>query len=604
MKPERVVRRSQAISPFGVGAIMDMLGESFVAEDASRWRGPREPVHAPRIAAHFKTSELRTPPGSDRAGAALPYFRFPQWLFCGTCRQMNRWSPRQEKTGNAPRCAVCPRRPTLVPMRFVAVCGNGHLDDVDWRRWAHSRATDRNQKQCGTPSLEFRHLPGVGGGLESVQVRCRTCKAHRDLRELVAPEAMARVGVRCSGRQPWQYPSEAVTCEETPVVTQRGASSVYFPEVVSAIDLPPDSDWSSRGSLESRIEYNENFKLVLAHPQHPLIDNLISITAQDSGVDESTVRRVLSRKLGQPVTAGDTGDDDLPRAEWQALTSPTEDHDPQDNFITRRAAFPSPHGHGNLHNFAVTLSRDVRDVVLVERLREIRVLQGFRRHTMKQRVPAHLGQRQDFLPAIEVFGEGVFIRLDEERVAAWAQEVEVHQRCEPLRKRLAQSFRAKWLTSDVTPRLILVHTFAHLLMRQMAFAAGYSSSSLRERLYAAEPTDDHTGMAGILIYTAAGDSEGTLGGLARLGEADRLVPLVAAAFNSAQWCSLDPVCRESLAQGPDGLSLAACHACSLASETSCVLGNLLLDRMLVADERFSFFTHAVPGGPLNGATGH
>jgi hypothetical protein len=604
VKPERVVRRSQAISPFGVGAIMDMLGESFVAEDASRWRGPREVVHAPRIAAHFKTTELRTPPGSDRAGAALPYLRFPQWLFCGTCRQMSRWSPRQEKVGDAPRCSGCSRRPPLVPMRFVAVCGNGHLDEVDWKRWAHSRAIDRNQKQCGSPSLEFRHLPGVGGGLESVQVRCRTCRAHRDLRDLVAPSAMARIGVRCSGRQPWQSPSEAVACEEPPVVTQRGASSVYFPEVVSAIDLPPDSDWSSRGGPESLVEYNDNFKLILANPQHPLIENLISITAHEVGVDDSTVRRVLSRKLGQPVTAGDAGDHDLPRAEWQALTSPQEDHDPRDHFITRRAAFPSPYGHGTLQSFALTMSRDVRDVVLVERLREIRVLQGFRRHTMKQRVPAHLGSRQDFLPAIEVFGEGVFIRLDEERVADWASDVEVRGRCEPLRKRLAQSMRATWLTAEVTPRLVLVHTVAHLLMRQMAFAAGYSSSSLRERLYAAEPGDGHPGMAGILIYTAAGDSEGTLGGLARLGEAERLVPLMAAALNSAQWCSLDPVCRESPAQGPDGLSLAACHACTLASETSCVLGNVLLDRMLVADGQLSYFTCAVPGGPLNEATGH
>ena len=140
---------------------------------------------------------------------------------------------------------------------------------------------------------------------------------------------------------------------------------------------------------------------------------------------------------------------------------------------------------------------------------------------------------------------------------------------------------------------MLLHTFAHMLIRQMSFSAGYSSSSLRERLYAADASDGPS-MAGILVYTAAGDSEGTLGGLARLGEAERLVPALAEALASAQWCSLDPVCREATAQGPEGLSLAACHACVLVSETSCVMGNVLLDRRLVLDEDFGFFR-----GPLS-----
>ena len=153
--------------------------------------------------------------------------------------------------------------------------------------------------------------------------------------------------------------------------------------------------------------------------------------------------------------------------------------------------------------------------------------------------------------------------------------------------RLAGSHRARWLPPDVSPRLVLLHTFAHLLMRQLSFSAGYASSALRERLYAADPADTAP-TAGVLIYTAAGDAEGTLGGLARLGEADRLVPALAATLGAARWCSSDPVCREATAQGPDGLSLAACHACALASETSCVLGNVLLDRALVIDDDLGF----------------
>ena len=254
---------------------------------------------------------------------------------------------------------------------------------------------------------------------------------------------------------------------------------------------------------------------------------------------------------------------DLRTREWQALTSPAPTHDPRDAFISRRVPFPSPAGHHALGPSAERLAKLVSDVVLVDRLREIRVLRGFYRHTMDKEVEPDLGQRIGFLPAVEVFGEGVFLRIDEEALRRWESLQAVRERARILRSRLAGSFHAKWIDEEPTPRLLLIHTLGHLLMRQMSFDAGYSSSSLRERIFA----DDDLGspLGGLLIYTAAGDAEGSLGGLARLGEPERLVPVFARALGAAQWCSLDPVCRESNAQGPDGLSLAACHACVLAS---------------------------------------
>ncbi|MEV0606597.1 DUF1998 domain-containing protein [Polymorphospora rubra] len=591
MSTERKVRRAQAITPSGVGAIIDAVGESFVCEDVNRWVGPRDVLRAPRIAGRFGVRELRVPPAATDGRGGLPYYRFPEWLFCGQCRAMSKWNPRREKLRQPPRCEKCRvRPPQLVPMRFIAACGNGHLDDVDWIRWAHSYRRNREQSQCGMKELQFRHVSGVGGGLESLEVRCVTCKAGRDLSELTGPDSLRRIGQRCSGRQPWQTRTEARTCDEIPVVLQRGASSVYFPNVGSAIDLPPESDFSSWGGAAGRIEHNDNFKLLLSRPDHKLRDEFVRMIAEEENVLADEVLRTLMRKLGEVVSnvaAG--GIDDLPWEEWLALTTPPETNDPRDHFIARVAEFPSATGHGTLDPVVDTLVHRIRDVVLVDRLREIRVLQGFHRHTMKTMVPADLGARAGFLPAIEVFGEGVFIRFDEQEIATWSNKPRVQQRCNRLRRRLAASFRSKWLSQDMSPRLLLLHTFAHLLMRQMAFDAGYSSSSLRERLYAAEPSTEGPSMAGVLIYTAAGDSEGTLGGLARLGEADRLVPTLAAALATGQWCSLDPVCRESTAQGPDGLSLAACHACALAAETSCVKGNVLLDRMLLVDEEFGFF---------------
>jgi hypothetical protein len=229
----------------------------------------------------------------------------------------------------------------------------------------------------------------------------------------------------------------------------------------------------------------------------------------------------------------------------------------------------------------------VEDVILVDRLREVRVLRAFERHTMKRDVPSNLAPRADFLPCVEVFGEGFFIRLSEAAMTAWEQSPSVQARAARLAAR-AQQGVARWRPAAVSPRYVLLHTLAHLLLRNTAFEAGYSTSALRERLYV---TGRPTGpaMAGILIYTAAGDTEGTLGGLVRLGEYQRLYNLLLTSVSEAQWCSFDPVCSESVGQGPGGLSLAACHACSLVPETSCVAGNRLLDRRLVMDDAFGFF---------------
>ena len=129
-----------------------------------------------------------------------------------------------------------------------------------------------------------------------------------------------------------------------------------------------------------------------------------------------------------------------------------------------------------------------------------------------------------------------------------------------------------------TPKFVLLHTLAHLLVRQLAFECGYAASSLRERIYA---SDKGTPMSGILIYTADSDAEGSLGGLVRQGNKDRFIPTLITALERGQWCSADPVCRELSGQGMNGLNRAACHSCSLLSETSCISHNSLLDRMLL-----------------------
>ena len=168
-----------------------------------------------------------------------------------------------------------------------------------------------------------------------------------------------------------------------------------------------------------------------------------------------------------------------------------------------------------------------------------------------------------------------FLEFNQKTLKQWEDGMSdaFHKRLYDTQQRCAKA--SSTMLPDPTFTFIMLHTLAHLLIRQLSFDSGYSSGSLRERIYASD------GQAGILIYTADGDSEGSLGGLVQQGEPERLIPAILAALETAGWCSNDPVCSEMEAQGVMGLNKAACHSCSLISETSCEYNNLLLDRQFL-----------------------
>jgi hypothetical protein len=227
----------------------------------------------------------------------------------------------------------------------------------------------------------------------------------------------------------------------------------------------------------------------------------------------------------------------------------------------------------------------------VEVLRETRALRGFTRYRdrplrlsegkelLRRRV---LPRNLDWLPAYEVRGEGIYLEMSPERVAEWSQSLAVSERAARLGLAYERS-RARTGAGErqITPEFIAIHTLAHVVINELVFTCGYGSASLRERLYVSrEPGRE---MLGVLIYTAAGDSDGTMGGLARMARPENLEPVLLSALQRATWCSTDPVCMElgEAGQGPGSCNLAACHACALLPETSCEEFNQFLDRGLL-----------------------
>lgn len=593
----RTIRRSATVSPFGVGAIYDFGDESFVAMDTFHWRAEGEMIRLPRLERELGVDHfLMAPVQRDRRSPytkKVPFHRFPQWLFCPSCRNMDWFDKSREQPGEHPRCGSCAKRSKLVPMRFVTACKGGHLGEVPWRSWAHSKAIEHSQRQCQKVALSFEARRGGGGGLGSLWVVCRECGCGRSLHGIARKDSLRSIGGSCETRQPWERPDPPgrTPCIEVPQVLQRGASNLYFPKVPSAIDIP-----EVFGNASDPLA--ENIK---SHSYYPFLKTAFGSTvAPDSDVAVRTAAQMIGQSLQceiqavlavvaselnpRPVDAP-KGIYGLLREEWQAFMAVADGSDQHATFVAERADFSSVlHGLEAKHPFA-QLANCIDRVVLAKRIREVRALEGFERQepgtTMLR---PDLDRRLGWLPGIEVFGEGVFISLREPALAEWEESCSapLAARIKIMQQRQRKSNLA--FLPSCTPRFVLLHTLSHMLIRQLTFECGYASSSLRERIFAAEPTSDEPGMAGILIYTAEGDSEGSLGGLVREGQPERLFPSVLSALQLARWCSSDPICGELTSQGLQGLNRAACHACALISETSCTCANVLLDRAVVVGE--------------------
>jgi hypothetical protein len=394
----------------------------------------------------------------------------------------------------------------------------------------------------------------------------------------------------CRGVSPQHGSTELSTCNRAIRGSLRSASNVYFGRVVSSIYLPRTTDTVSE-ELRSALEI-------------PPLSTLIHMSVQIGQVATPSMLRDANRALLEQYD-----DAELEEAIQLMASEMPEEQDPdltpdepaevafrrQEHEALRklRREDQLSVAAGDLAEYDERIRPHIERILLVDRLRETRVLTGFSRIYPEQPLSdeARLAQlwrrvpewRERWLPAYKVFGEGIFIELNLARIAEWNVGAEVADRAATVEHRYGRARQHRQLQArTVTPTFLLLHTFAHLLINQLTFECGYSTAALRERLYVSDAPG--APMAGVLIYTAAGDAEGTMGGLVRMGKPGYLEPAIFAALRSALWCSADPVCMEigtQSGQGPDSCNLAACHNCCLVPETACEEFNRFLDRAVV-----------------------
>ncbi|WP_405084910.1 DrmB family protein [Microbispora sp. NBC_01389] len=612
------VRPSHLMYTSGVGSLVDLPNFSVLVKGLDDWKHPiipqggvgEPPRHAtfiaePRLLAAVQALLSRTVqhlrpapwlPDKDTYPQAeltgVPVVPFPGWMRCTACNLLARVDSRafgfENDKPNKPhearffhQCGKGTKKRLAVGARFVLACTNGHLDDFPYLEFVHEGGP------CPAAAKPNLLMEDRGGNLgANVRIGCQRCGAERNIRQAMGKRGRDRLP-GCRGRHPHLGTFSA--CESRPYVLVVGASNQWFAQTLSALALPK----GGAGELDTRVaQFWDNLQHVKAPDMLPFMRSMPPLSFEFEKWGDEELWAAIERRRGEEATGPEQGPEgypDLLTPEWEIFSS-AHLPPPSDDFTAYRDRDePVP----------PLLKGYYSDVVHVERLREVRAMIGFTRldapdpedPALVKRVPL-ARSRPTWVPASEVRGEGIFLRLPDDLLARWEAQVEsseamrLHKEAYGRFREYRYSARTGQPFDQSTrydywplPRYYVLHTLSHLLIRTIALECGYNSASLAERIYAGTENDRRSG---ILIYTAVPDAEGTLGGLVSLAQPDELIRLTRRALTGAMSCSSDPLCAERLPRTPeDFLHGAACHVCLFVSETTCERGNRFLDRRFV-----------------------
>ena len=608
---------SQLLYTYGVGAIVDLPHLSAIVSGLDDW--PVDPEYVREIQEDRLLFALkgelgnqvqrlvslptvpdaggRLNPFDKEAHIGVPVSTFPQWMVCPSCQIL---APTQSELFELKVDYYHPDRthyehvncqrvnkPTVLPARFLVCCENGHLDDFPWVEYVHNFDPTKYDHRSLTLS-EF----GPSGEARDLYVECNICGAKRQLAEAFGRENREKMPI-CKGRWPHLHDYDPDGCDLHVRAILLGASNLWFPFVLNTISIPTTADklanlvaenWGELSRVEKidELAYMEKWGKLRAFAQYALSDLWDAINKRKSH-----------------KTAVETGKyPDLLIPEWEAFTNPALQSQSSDFKLK---SVNSPSKYKDL----------ISQVVLVERLREVRALAGFTRIDSPgemaesdeeeiQAVSPISRKKPNWIPAIEVRGEGIFLQFNESEIFRWlalpavkiweAKFFQAH--IEWRKNRMIENPEANFPGL----RYVLLHSFSHALMRQFAMECGYTQASIRERIYSNNPGQPGDPMAGILLYTSAPDSEGTLGGLVSLGDPQNLERHIDSALEACGLCASDPTCAEHMpGYGASTVHAAACHSCLFSPETSCERGNRYLDRSVlvstVSHNNHWFFSH-------------
>lgn len=622
--PKRPIRRSQIISMFGVGSIfqfknqysnkgdsdslmlagLDAWFSNSIIED--EWK-----IFEPRLQKVLKKDFFVKPPDFREKGdnkklnfQYLPYLRFPTWHYCHVCGNMKKLTPfsdsqkceplkesngeyrHKEKFKNCTNKKEEKRR-YLIPVRFMYICAAGHIDDFPFMKWVHDGK--KNSEHC-----ELKFFGGTGGGssLDNVKIGCVECNIVKN----IAPEfndsldsnSKNNLYRKCTAAKPWLGNKEFnKDCDKLQRLVLRQASNAYYPVIKSSIYIPIKTNSANRKILEF-INQKKVWDEVLRQkdsPQGLEVAIGYALSFGDQKYKSLDLKEVLvainSKKLGldeqNRITPDKIDEEELYRNQEYNFIVNSNTSDEESELKLKKIPIDE---YGSLKKY-------FSNILLIEKLIETRVQRGFTRLNPydgdgknSNLQPIFQDNKINWLPANVVTGEGIFFEFNSQNLNAWLKDFNTKNH-ENIKKNYNDIRSSKEISERIiNTKFFLIHTFSHLLINQLSYSCGYGSASLKERIYCNQKYKDKE-MNGILIYTASGDSEGSMGGLVREGEPKNIRKIIYQAIKKSITCSYDPVCLDHKSQGLNGTNASACHACCFVPETSCEESNQLLDRTTI-----------------------
>ena len=610
------IRKSQITGTFGVGSLRVQLGGlSMIAAGLDHWyqdytltrqmqnsRVDKKAfkIFESRLQSYLDVDYFMEPPvfidsnTADNAFIPVPFFRFPTFSYCSFNQGKNacgRILKLKESDKVLKRmCHYCEqvnnRKSIMYQVNLVVACKKGHIDEFPWSQWAHNDISPK----CDIKNLVF--LQSSGSGVRGQRVKCLECNRSNDLS--VGFYTLKDEISKCNGRKPWHGPNIKEECDEEVIGLFTNQTSLYQPVLKSSLFIPVDEedniqeiDLEFQNNRFIKYEVNDFFQDCIGEDRDYILKQMEKFIERSdifeslSEYPEESIRKaLLQRALGEETTEEKkanevASDSDYRYQEYKVLEKGINNKYIQTETI-------------GIENYSNEVREHINKIVLINSILQTTALTGFTRRSgaydlkngknlLWNKFPSP-GNR--WLPATQNYGEGIFIDFNSEIFKKHIKSPGVEERLEILERNLLKDENAFFNNIDFNLNLLFIHTFTHLLINEIIFESGYGSASIGERLFVSGPAQSYE-MNGVLIYTAQGDSEGTMGGLVSLGQPERFNKLFNNAVKKGLWCSTDPVCNEVVPQGPFNLNLGACYSCALLPETSCELINSLLDRGIV-----------------------
>ncbi len=588
------IRPSQVTRTFGPGSVYDNQRDSMLIMGLDFWKHEKFKSITDQILLQEIKKKNKGFDNVDRLVSVssfedpedpgtIPIRSFPTWGFCPRCDKLV--SGRNNKTGkgkwcNSDECHVRYKNdqvdvPMTYPVRFVAACKNGHLDDFPWYEWIHRSKAEKEACSFEDAKL-YLEDDSKSMSLESKIVKCKAEKCiakNQKMTRALSKNGLQFITFNCTKRKPWldKYSRKCEDDDGEPLPMKgmfKGATNIYFPLVRSAVTIPPFSDdlatkISDAGSEISNFRKNYDAKFY-----ETWLEGKFHLKSEKFPDGRWTLKQTLD-KIAMLEEFGERNKDmDIYKLEFKALNS-DEDADDRE-FVTE-----------NLTDMSTVFEDYVSKIVLVKKARVVSAITGFTRMDSYEpnssvKVSELSHKPLTWLPAVENRGEGIFFSFNSSALDEWQTSGNVKERFKKIMT-LQGEIKIDPENRTHSPKYVFLHTFSHIVMKSLAKLAGYSTASFTERIYCGE------GMAGIFIYTSSPSSDGALGGLVELGRKNenKLWDVLEGAVFESRSCSCDPLCSMQESEKNPQMIGAACHACTLLPETCCENMNSILDREMV-----------------------